>query len=75
MCSIITECRDVGEGIALGDFKKGALNASVLALCSLRGAVPVNTDVKVVFKTSSKKIVARNIKALTAVKSIESITS
>jgi len=59
----------------LGDFKKGALNAGVLALYSIRGGVTVNAEVKVALKTSSKKMVATNLKALTAVKSVESITT
>jgi len=74
-CPIVGECRDVGEGIALGDFTKGAFNAGVLALYSIRGGVAVNTEVKVAMKTTSKKIVATNFKAITAVKSVESITT
>ena len=35
---IAAECRDVGEGIATGDFKKVAGNSAILGLCALAGA-------------------------------------
>ena len=35
---IAAECRDVGEGIATGDFKKVAGGAAILGLCAMGGA-------------------------------------
>jgi len=40
---ILSECRDIGEGISRGDYKKVALNAGILALT----AMPAKDSTKV----------------------------
>jgi len=35
VCPIVSQCRDVAQGLVSGDFNKVALNSSVLALSAI----------------------------------------
>jgi len=66
-CPIGSECRDVVEGIANGEFTKVALNGGALALCSVgNGGAVANAKVKVGLNSASNGVMIAQLGGISA---------
>ena len=46
-CPIVSECRNVAQGIAQGDYKNAALNGGLLSLYAVAGGVQTGGNAKI----------------------------
>ena len=69
-CAAVRECRDVGDGIAQGDFKQVTLNAALLSsyLVPLAGA-PSTSGIKVGINSAAKQGLVAQVAALSTMHS------